>query len=211
MADPIIEDGLVLVSTYIKHDNSPQVAMVTWAIFDNTAENDAPTWAGLAQGMFAGAWSGGLDNQAVITHSTVVLGDGTSTFTQGESTAAGTRGLNAIDSQPSQVAALIRKRTSFGGRANRGRSYIPWSISDEDADSVGALTSGKVTDLQAAADDWLTSVKNGSVFYMVIANRTYDLPWDNPNRVVTLITGGPEVTSMQADSLVATQRRRLGR
>lgn len=109
--------------------------------------------------------------------------------------AAGTLPGNA---EPSQVAFLVHKVTPQGGRAGRGRFFLP-GPSEADIDGAGVITPARAAALQTALDDF------------------YDqLIVDLLGPVLLHSVGAPIVTplgltSLTLDQRVATQRRRLRR
>lgn len=104
-----------------------------------------------------------------------------------------TGGGNAASETP-QVAWLLRKSTGSGGRANRGRMYIP-GVPEALADSAGLLIGGAQSDMTAAAAALLTV--SGPIAGGVVLHANGDTP--------------TEITSIACDSYCATQRRRQRR
>jgi len=211
MSEPIIANDLVLLTTFIRHDSYARLAAVTYAADDATLNASAQVWADVFQANFADDWKDNLDNQAVILRTDVIKGDGTSTFTVGSSTAAGTRGTASMSALPPNCAALVRKQTAVGGRKNRGRLYMPWILNEGSVDQMGNIDNSDVLSYQSDADDWLDHFDDAGAGGMVIANRVYDLPWDNPARKLVSIDMGPVVTALVVEPIIATQRRRLVR
>jgi len=209
MANPTYENDLVLLSTFIRFASNTRLAELTYAVNDAGANLSAQEWADAAQNVFQTAWKGTLSDSAVIEYTTALKGDGTSTFTVGRSTAAGTAGTDSGTKTPSNCALLIRKNTAFGGRENRGRMYIPWLTNKADVGTTGIISGGDVSSFQSDADTFLGGLAAGADNYMCIANRHFNLPWDNPDRRLVSVTKGPEVTSLVVESVIATQRRRL--
>lgn len=207
MPSPVIANDLVLTSTFIKHDLSPRRAVITFAFNDGAANASAQQWAIDVHTAVASAFIDYLDSNAVFDYTTSVKGDGTTAFTVGRSIVAPIRGLNAASSVTPNTAVLVQKRTGSGGRAGRGRVYLPWMLNEGEVNEIGAINAAYVTgiqnDLNATA-----LVTQGS---QVIANRVYDLPWDNPNRQLVALNIGPVVTSMPVQAMAATQRRRMPR
>lgn len=104
-----------------------------------------------------------------------------------------TAGRNPGAASPPQVAALIRKRTSFGGRSQRGRMYWPGMI-DDNVDSIGELLNGYVLGFQSDINDWRTALAGNDLPMVLLHNASSD---------------PTPVTSLNLDTTVATQRRRL--
>jgi hypothetical protein len=96
------------------------------------------------------------------------------------------------------VAALIHKNTAFGGRAGRGRMYIP-GLQESDLNEAGNLDSGAVTAWQASLLAFLVSVTGDNLDPVVLHGVGSPLSTPSP------------ITSLTIDSKVATQRRRLRR
>jgi hypothetical protein len=210
MALPTYQNDLVLLATHIKRSDMVREALVTYAVNDNTVNLSAQQWADWAQAKFADAWKDQLDTSAAIVRTTSLKGDGTSTFTTGESTAAPTAGTNSMSSLPPNCAALLRKLTGTGGRRNRGRLYLPFMLNEGEVDEVGNISAGVQGDIQSDANDWKAALETGDS-QMVIANRTYDAAWDVHPRHLVHTAIGPAVTALLVEPMIATQRKRLGR
>jgi hypothetical protein len=195
-----------MATIHYKHTGTNRVSMVTFAVDDAALNLSANAWANSLLEKWGTAMKGGLTSEASMTKCTIVKGDGTDVPEVGESTNPPITGLFVMAATPPNVAALVKKRTGFGGRANRGRLFLPWAISEGDVDEVGVLSAAGVNQVQTNITAFVTAL--GSI-QQVIANRVYDLPWDNPARVLTAVNKGKVVTSMVVDGLVATQRRRV--
>lgn len=105
-------------------------------------------------------------------------------------------GTGTQDVASPNVAILMTKDTEEGGRANRGRVYLPNGYTNEvSINSVGVLDSGFVTSTQTRWSGFIADLLADSL-PMVILH-----PADGPEP--TAVAGG----TVQA--LVATQRRRL--
>lgn len=99
-----------------------------------------------------------------------------------------------------QVALLIHKRTARGGRRGRGRMFLPWAIAEGSVDEAGLILPATVTAYNAALE----------VFRLELAAQQCPMVvLHEPGRTTP---GAPDVvTTLLADRLIATQRRRLGR
>lgn len=110
------------------------------------------------------------------------------------------------DTMPSNVALLMRKRSTQAGRGGRGRNYLPWVLRDDKVDDVGNIDNGTLATAQTAANDFLVAVNDagdpdGNTPMVILHDSGASTAADTP----------PLVTSVSVDALVATQRRRLGR
>ncbi len=204
---PNYETDLVMANFHCRHLSTTRASIVTLAFNDGAIQGSALTWANDLQTAWGNAMKTQLTTEASWFKTTVLKGNGTSEPEVAESTTAEAIGLFAMGTPPPNVAVLVKKRTGFGGRANRGRIYLPWSISEGAVDEVGGIIAGDRTSIQNAINVFANAVPFNTA--QVIANRVYDLPWDSPARSLIAVNIGKPVTSMLVDTRVATQRRRL--
>lgn len=106
----------------------------------------------------------------------------------------------AQESMPPNVAAMLRKRSARGGRRGQGRMFLPWVLADGDVDDVGNISSGKVSTINSAAGQLILDLATAALPMVILHDDGISAP-GVPNLVGTLTV----------DSLVSTQRRRLGR
>jgi hypothetical protein len=145
-----------------------------------------------------------LDNGVVVVGCTARVGQdgGEALVSYAESGATGGATLTSL---PANCAVLIHKRTARGGRRGRGRIFLPWTIGETFEES-GLLNSATKTTLQTAANVWLANLSANSV-PMVLLHSASAPGVDEPTT-----PGSPNaVTSLIVDSLIGSQRRRLGR
>lgn len=205
---PVYENGLILAASEITHDGYDRPALVTYALNDDLDAMNASDWADALQAAISTNFADELDSGAQFTRTFVTKGLGDDEPQVAISTIGPTAGTHATLSVPPNCAVLIRKNTGLGGRRNRGRCFFPWMGG---ADELGVIDAGDVSGIQDDANDWwddLDALANGGT---VIANRVYDLPWDDPNRQLLEVNIGAVVTSFTVEGTVATQRRRLVR
>lgn len=110
------------------------------------------------------------------------------------------------DVEPSSVAVLARKVTLTGGRRGRGRIYFPWILPHDKVDDVGQIDPTFKVTLQGMCDDWMTllsSARGGvqATPMVLLHEEEGSTPPGTPSSVTGLIV----------QSLIGTQRRRLGR
>jgi hypothetical protein len=140
-----------------------------------------------------------MDNDVTITTIRASLGTDGSEDIVGE-TSHNTICDGVFAAPPPNVAVLLHKRSTRGGRRGRGRMFVPWAMSEGDVDEVGNVATARVTQLQNLANSFLAALTTYGVPMVIL---------HNPGKTVQ---GAPNVvTSLTVDRLVATQRRRLGR
>lgn len=105
-------------------------------------------------------------------------------------------GDNTIACPPSNVAVLVTKNTAEAGRKNRGRMYWPWFVEETSVSETGIIDSGYVSGHTTAFNAWQADLAIAG-YDMVILHNDVGTP--------------TTVSSLTCQSLVATQRRRLGR
>jgi hypothetical protein len=115
-------------------------------------------------------------------------------LTSSSSSGVGSRGG---DEPPAQVQGLIKKSTGFGGRAFRGRMYIP-DLYESQINNNGALNSTALGLLNDIAGAWMDLPG--------FASANFGLP-----QLLHPSESPTEITAMSAEAVVATQRRRFPR
>lgn len=111
-----------------------------------------------------------------------------------DSTSSAGAGVRGGDEPPPMVQALIKKQTGLGGRANRGRMFIPDQLESQ-MDNNGTLNGTALSLLQ----DIAIAVAGPGV-----------APWGAP-QLMHPIAAPTEITAFVVDSKVATLRRRYTR
>lgn len=107
-------------------------------------------------------------------------------------TVTGTLGSTPV---PSNCAALLRKTTASGGRANRGRMFVPpSSIPEANVDQNGAILAATVTALQNSWNSFVTAMA-GDSFSLYLFHSADPIP--------------TPITALNVQTLLATQRRRM--
>jgi hypothetical protein len=97
-----------------------------------------------------------------------------------------------------QVAVLIHKATLFGGHAGRGRMFVPGAM-ESDVNNAGILDSGTLGAWQGNADSLLSALATALLIPVLL--HSAGSPLSTPSTIL----------SLDVDSKVSTQRRRLRR
>lgn len=100
------------------------------------------------------------------------------------------------DPAPPNTTYLVRKNTASGGRAGRGRMYLP-GCTDPDVLQGGTLDPARRGGLQTAMNDFFDQLNTDSLGPVLLHGETSPLTTPTP------------IDSFTVDSVVATQRRRL--
>jgi hypothetical protein len=198
--------GFASCSYEIRHSTMSRSAYLTFGV--DCTDTDPNLVASKARTTFALATGLGsiIDLNASLVSTRASLGtDGGEDLVGVDSTVVPcTKGLT---SYPPNCAALVHKRTARGGRRGRGRMYIPWTVAIGDASEAGVIIAGTVNSITTACTNWLTAMAASGPGPVVLLHRP-----SGPLVSPPTTPGAPNVvTSMSCDSLIATQRRRLGR
>lgn len=112
----------------------------------------------------------------------------------------GTGGSNAT--LPQNCSLIVKKTTGFGGRKFRGRFYMPpISLAEADVNNVGMIDSGVAAAIQGYVDAWISDTL--SALGVICGTTAVFLLHSSASPVPT------EVTGIQVENQIATQRRRL--
>lgn len=197
----IIPDGFAQVCIPLLHVGQSREACITFGV-----EAAAIDWGSELNAIFV-TWQ---ENLGIFVDEGVVQGPARATVGtpsgEGLSVEGTTTYVNSGTAAkvPSNVALLIRKLTSRGGRRGRGRMYVPWILNEGSVDDVGNIDGTYRGTLQAAAIQWMADLAEaapgGPFAPMVLLHSSGG----------STAPGSPnEVTDLVVDPLVATQRRRL--
>lgn len=106
-------------------------------------------------------------------------------------------GVNGNQAAP-QAAFLIHKNTDDGGRAGRGRFFLP-GVPDATLNPSGTIVSANLSAMQTALETFRTNLIANDLIPVVLHNVGSPLSSPSP------------ITSFSADARAATQRRRMRR
>jgi hypothetical protein len=194
----IIPPGYAGISVPLNHVGIARTAYLTFGVKNNAGGTSAasvanPVFNALTQTLSLASI---LDSEVTIGPVKAAIGqDGSPPLSgEGANTQAGALSTGTL---PSNCAVLVKKSTALGGRAGRGRIFIPWAIGESFVDEGGIITAGNVTTMQTAMSNMLSGLATNNVPMVILHAVSTGLP--------------PLVVSLTVDRLLATQRRRLGR
>lgn len=206
---PVYDNELVLVQQPLQSTNESHTAIVTCAFHDLTAQGPQE-----AADRFQASWNANiaalLSDTVTSQKPTVLYGTGDDVPQFAVGSAAPAVGAVAASYPPSQVSLLVKKTTLFTGRLNRGRMYIPFAIAEADVGIGGIIGGGVLATFQAAFNSF-KAAQVGNSFPPIISNKTLATDPVTLKKYVTEVHIGAVVTSLQCETFVATQRRRLAR
>lgn len=107
-------------------------------------------------------------------------------------------GVLADDPSPCAVSWLVKKVTLLGGRAGRGRMFIP-GIGEAASLDGGVILAAAKNAMQTECDDFLTAVNGADLTPVLLHGAGSPIATPTP------------ITSLVVDATVATQRRRQRR
>jgi hypothetical protein len=195
-----LPSGWMQVIQPITHDDGGKRCSVTYGVQLSSVAtaSDAITEA---DSLFRGNFGTFFDTQANLESAQGYAHTAGGDLLEFTSEEAPTSGAASQGQPPPNVAWVLRKRTQFVGRHQRGRMYFPWSLGETSINEIGQLTTTAVSNRTAAGMQWLDDVE-AAVFL---------------NGVVLLHSGPPlgpglapsPLVSVDCAPIVRTQRRRL--
>jgi hypothetical protein len=197
----IIPPGFAAVTHPMKHSASPREATICYGIQLAVGVTVAPALANQLNDLLDTHLGAIFASEVTFGPTVLHVGQdgGESLVVEGNTTQ---QGSSVSEKPPSQVAGLVRKTTSRGGRRGRGRMYLPWFVHDSEVSEVGIIGSTWVASVNTNLAAWLAGI---AALADVVDMELLHSPGVSP-------TGGPNpVTGLTLDPLIATQRRRLGR
>lgn len=102
-------------------------------------------------------------------------------------------GTNSATAATPNMAFLVKKLTGLGGRKNHGRLYLP-GVEESVVDPTGVVDSSVVSALTTGFVNFVNDMAASNFFSVLLHNGT---------------TAPTPITAVQAESLAATQRRRM--
>lgn len=116
------------------------------------------------------------------------------------STGALVPGTRAMTGMPPNCDVLVEKNTARGGRRGRGRMFFPFMLSQTEVSEAGIITAGVITTLTTLFNNFRTALNTQQVPMHVLHS-----PGISATNAPDLVTG------LTVDSVIGSQRRRLGR
>lgn len=201
----IIPVGFAQCLLPMAHASLNRSALITYGLDVDAAGGDYVQVADDQQAIFGNAWGNELDSQVTIGPATLRVGQdgGDPLSVEGSATSVGVE-TGAMASP--NCALLVKKASLTGGRRGRGRCYIPWVLLDAAISDVGVVDSGSLAVRQSDAEDWLEDLELGTTgTYATPMVILHDSSGSGAEPAPSVVTG------LLCDSLIANQRRRLGR
>ena len=134
-----------------------------------------------------------LTNVVTLTNVHVKFGPD-ATGPSGDWNGANAGNISTSGASP-QVSFLLKKGTAFGGRAGRGRMYIP-GVPEAQVGSDGDLDDTFVANMTSAWEDFAVAAVGNLTPFVLLHGSSSPISSPTP------------ITSFQVDGRVATQRRR---
>lgn len=210
-APPIIESATGIITQPLLRSDMSRAALVVGCLTSLNVPSpaDAIAMANAWQSAFNGNIATFMDNEVLIERPTVKLGQGTAVPFEATATGATVNGSIAGSYLPPNVALLCKKVTNLGGRQNRGRMYLPFSLQPTDVSENGTIDGTVLAARQAVVSNFLTALETAH-YPLYIENKVFDHPVP-PRCVVSISKSADPVAFLTCEPIIATQRRRLDR
>lgn len=205
---PLIDSGLGLVVQPLQYSGQPRQALLTCALAVSGTPSlaVAQTAINAFQSRFNADLLPSIDSEVTAEPPSIKLGDGSTTPYEAVGTGAATAGGSSNNTPPPSVNVLVKKTTGLGGKHNRGRWYIPWTVDVSHVSELGGLDNTFISGYQPHINTFFGHLTADSI-PMCISNKIFNVPL--PPHYVTHIVKGPLVTAMTVEPVVASQRRRV--
>lgn len=192
----IIPTGFAQINFFFVGDNAPTGAQITLGV-DHSATSATPITAAEDIGTaFVDNIIPGLSQQ--ITLEKVAAKFGPNDLGPFAEFAFAEPGLDSGDSEGPAVSMLVQKRTLTGGRAGRGRMFVP-GIQEDHFDASGQMDGADVTAYNTAWSDFRNALL--ALDFVPVVLHGDDSPLTTPT----------VITAFQVSATAATQRRRQRR
>lgn len=198
---PIIPPGYAELSIPHRHSDLARPALVTMGLAISDVPDPSDVNA-IVQTYWDEFFQVVGDSDVAIGPGTVRVGQdgGDSLAVLGTVTHTGATGTSAAVNVGQ--ALLVHKHTARGGRRGRGRMFIPWVLEEINVNDVGVLATSTVTGMNSLLALWKTAAEALAwVDSFVLLHGAGESVPGLPNAIL----------SLSADSMVGSQRRRLGR
>jgi hypothetical protein len=195
-----VPDGYAQVTIPLKHVSLNRPAALVIGVSNPNDLSPDQVANGVQNAAFAaGSLQDIIDSQVSLGPCTSAVGDGSGGTIPGISN-AGQACTLTLTGPPVNCAVLIRKNTSMAGRFGRGRMFLPWVLANAEVSEVGTILAGAVTRIGTGVGTFHSQLSLANLPMVVL--HTPQLTGPIPPATVNSLT---------VDSLISTQRRRLGR
>lgn len=190
---PVIPNSSFAQVNYVfSNDSNPNPAEITLGLGGDFS--DGATVTDFLAGAFADRILPFLSDNIALVATRLKVGPNSTgpSFENTVVTEGGDTGLAV----PANTSILVRKVTASGGRAGRGRWYLP-GLRESRVDSGGNIDGTYVSDLGAALDLYFDDLEGADLIPEVLHGAGSPIGTPTP------------ITSFQVQSRAATQRRRM--
>lgn len=202
----IIPPGFAAIALEFRHTADPDPWYVTFGVDSTEFGGDTGELAKACADCYFFNFNTLMSDETTLSGVQVVVGQDGVEPVRAFHPQVGMTGNSSGEKLPQNCAALIRKNTALGGRRNQGRMFLPGILDENEVNQVGVIASFSVSAFQVAAAAMLADLTSGeqagatpvpSPMYLLHSEGGSTLP---PPTIVTSLT---------ADNVISTQRRRL--
>lgn len=193
----VIPNNFMQVIHPFQHDLVSERWSTTYAV-DVDALGNAQANLDQLHSIWVGEWVNNVDSQVLMQPAIGYHRTNTGNLELLTAAGAAVRGTLTQASASPQVSVVIRKRTAFVGRSQRGRMYLPSCFVGEGiVDEAGLVLPAAVAVFQTGADSLLTQIQ------AVTGSEGMWLLHSDPLKTPSF------VTDLVVQNVIRTQRRRI--
>lgn len=199
-----IPPGFAAIGIEFVSPGDPDPWVVTFGVDASEAESDPQTIGNRAMASMWSAFSAHLGSGVKLAACQVTIGqDGEEDLRTYVPAGSDYTGQDSQAMLPQNCAALFRKNTGRGGRRHSGRFFMPSVLKEGTVDAVGNIAGFEHGELMTAGSVLLGELNsdpgNGPPLPMYLLH----------GKGLSEIPDPTKVTSIVADTVISTQRRRL--
>ena len=195
----IIPPGYSLASIEYWLTGYTRPAVTTWGLDTRGDLYDPDTMARGFLDAYEANCRNLVDTNVTVRNAKILIGQDGGEPVIGVSTHAWA-GTSSRASTPPALSVMLKTPTGLGGRRNRGRKYIPWSVAENSVDEMGLIDGASVTALQTGFNAFYNDLKD-SDWDPVVLHSTGSSPVPSPT----------PITAFVVDPIIRTQKQRQAR
>lgn len=169
--------------------------VTTIGVFIGASQTNGVDEANTMKQDFVSSWASRISAALTLQKVQLTLSNGVGGFGSVDSDTAPSPMANGSTDGPIAMACILRKQSATLGRSGRGRMFLPGTADEGRIGQSGELSASLVSDIQAAADSWYTSLTTpaGALSFQPYILHNEDTPGAATPSFITGFSVAPQV------------------